>query len=39
VPVDVLELQDVSLDYRASFSCHLLQMFELFLVNGLPAEL
>ena len=39
VPVDVLELQDVSLDYRTSFSCHLLQMFELFLVDGLPAEL
>lgn len=39
VSVDVLELLDVSLDYRASFSCHFLQILELFLVNGLLAEL
>lgn len=39
VPVDVLELLDVSLDYRASSSRRFLQIPELFLVNGLPAEL
>ena len=39
VPVDVLELLDVSLDYRASSSRRFLQISELFLVNWLPAEL